>query len=90
MPALAERLNRVSISASVIMTIKARALAAKHDIHMEAERMYDGSEYYTRIIVWGQPDVCDDEERDPFYGDHYADDWADALERVQEYAKLAA
>jgi hypothetical protein len=68
---------------------KARALAAKHDIHIEAERMWDGGEYYTRIIVWGQPDVCDDEARDPFYGDHYADDWADALERVQEYAKLA-
>ena len=29
MPALAERLNRVSISASVIMTIKARELAAQ-------------------------------------------------------------
>lgn len=68
---------------------KARALAAKHDIHIEAERMWDGGEYYTRIIVWGQPDICDDEARDPFYGDHYADDWADALERVQEYAKLA-
>ena len=29
MPALAERLNRVSVSASVIMTIKARELAAQ-------------------------------------------------------------
>jgi hypothetical protein len=69
---------------------KARALAAKHDIHIEAERMWDGTEYYTRIIVWGQPDVCDDEARDPFYGDHYADDWADALERVQAYVEVAA
>jgi hypothetical protein len=68
---------------------KARTLAAKHGIEIEAERMWDGGEYYTSIIVWGQPDVCDDEARDPFYGDHYADDWADALERVQEYAKLA-
>jgi len=66
---------------------KARALAAKHDIHIETYRSYDG---FNTIIVWGQPDVCDDEARDPFFGDHYADDWADALERVQEYAKLAA
>jgi hypothetical protein len=68
---------------------KARALAAKHGIEIEAERLWDGGEYYTRIIVWGQSDICDDEARDPFLGDHYADDWADALERVQEYVKLA-
>ena len=69
---------------------KARTLAAKHGIEIEAERLWDGGEYYTRIIVWGQSDICDDEVRDPFFGDHYADDWTDALERVQEYAKLAA
>jgi hypothetical protein len=68
---------------------KARALAAKHGIEIETYRNYDDGEYYTQIIVWGQSGVCDDEERDPFFGDHYADDWADALERVQEYAKLA-
>lgn len=67
---------------------KARTLAAKHGIEIEAERLYDGGEYYTRIIVWGQSDICDDEVRDPFFGDHYADDWADALERVQEYVKV--
>jgi hypothetical protein len=67
---------------------KARALAAKHGIEIETERLWDGSEYYTRIIVWGQPDVCNDEAGDPFCGDHYADDWADALERVQEYVKI--
>jgi hypothetical protein len=68
---------------------KARALAAKHGIEIETYRNYDDGEYYTQIIVWGLSGICDDEERDPFCGDHYADDWADALERVQEYAKLA-
>jgi len=68
---------------------KARTLAAKHGIKIEVERLYDGSDYYTSIIVWGQRDICDDEERDPFFGDHYAEDWADALERVQDYVKLA-
>ena len=65
---------------------KARALAAQHGIEIETWLDCDG----LRIIVWGQADICDDEERDPFFGDHYADDWADALERVQEYVKLAA
>jgi hypothetical protein len=68
---------------------KARALAAKHGIEIETYRNYDDGEYYTQIIVWGLSGICDDEERDPFCGDHYADDWADALERVQEYVKLA-
>ena len=68
---------------------KARALASKHGIEIETYRSYDFGEYNSSIIVWGQRDICDDEERDPFFGDHYADDWADALERVQEYAKLA-
>ena len=65
---------------------KARELAAKHEIEIETYLECDG----LRILVWGQDDVCDVEGRDPFWGDHYADDWADALERVQEYAKLAA
>lgn len=69
---------------------KARTLAAKHGIEIETYRSYDFGDYHNSIIVWGQPGVCDDEERDPFCGDHYADDWADALERVQEYVKLAA
>ncbi len=69
---------------------KARALAAKHGIEIETYTSYDFGEHHTSIIVWGQSGICDVEGRDPFYGDHYADDWADALERVQEYAKLAA
>lgn len=67
---------------------KARALAAKHGVEIETYRNYDGGEYYTSIIVWGQPSVCDVEGLDPFCGDHYAYDWADALERVQEYIKV--
>jgi hypothetical protein len=47
---------------------KARALAAQHGIEIETERWWDGGECHNRIIVWGQSGVCDDEERDPFYG----------------------
>ena len=69
---------------------KARALAAKHGIEIETYRSYDFGEYHNSIIVWGQSGVCDDEARDPFVGDHYAQDWADALERVQAYVAVAA
>ena len=69
---------------------KAKRLADEHGIDIETYRSYDFGEYNSSIIVWGQRDICDDEARDPFFGDHYADDWADALERVQEYVKLAA
>jgi hypothetical protein len=65
---------------------KARELAAKHEIEIETWLDCDG----LRIIVWGQHDVCDVEERDPFFGDHYADDWTDALERVHAYIEAAA
>jgi hypothetical protein len=68
---------------------KAKRLADEYGIDIETYRSYDFGEYNSSIIVWGQRDICDDEERDPFFGDHYADDWADALERVQEYVKLA-
>lgn len=88
--ALAEVLPAKAKDTEATVRRKARALAAKHNIEIETDRLYDGGEYYTRIIVWGQPGIADDEERDPFYGDHYADDWADALERVQEYVKLAS
>ncbi len=67
---------------------KARELAAKHDIEIEMYRNYDGGEYYTSIMVWGPRGV--ELDNDPFEGDHYAEDWADALARVEEYAKLAA
>lgn len=65
---------------------KAKRLAEAHDIEIEAERWWDGGEYYTRIIVWGPRGV--DMDNDPFEGDHYADDWRDALERVEEYVKV--
>jgi hypothetical protein len=67
---------------------KARELAAKHDIEIEMYRNYDGGEYYTSIMVWGPRGV--ELDNDPFEDDHYAEDWADALARVEEYAKLAA
>jgi len=69
---------------------KAQRLANEYGIDIETYRSYDFGEYNSSIIVWGQRDICDDEARDPFFGDHYADDWTDALERVQEYVKLAA
>lgn len=69
---------------------EAKRLAKEHNIEVEVERWYEcGEGVYTRIIVWGPRGVDIDEEDDPFNGDHYAEDWADALERVQEYAKLA-
>jgi hypothetical protein len=68
---------------------KAKRLADEYGIDIETYRSYDFGEYNSSIIVWGQRDICDDEARDPFFGDHYADDWTDALERVQEYVKLA-
>ena len=69
---------------------KARRLAKKHDVEIEVESWGWGSDRYTRIIVWG-PDFLDDidtQEADPYSGDHYADDWEDALERVETYVKL--
>lgn len=65
---------------------KARQLAKAHGIGIETYRAGD----YNSIIVWGPSWVqdIDEEAVDPFYGDHYADDWADALERVEEYIKL--
>ena len=67
---------------------KAHALARAHGIHIETYRA-DG---YTQIIVWGphwSADVVED-DADPYYGDHYADNWADALGRVEEYVQLIA
>ena len=61
---------------------KARALAKEHNIDIETYR----DSGYTSIIVWGPKGV--DLDNDPFEGDHYADDWQDALERVEEYIKV--
>ena len=69
---------------------KARRLAKKHDVEIEVESWGWGSDRYTRIMVWG-PDFLDDldtEACDPYTGDHYAEDWHDALERVETYVKL--
>lgn len=66
---------------------KAKRLAAEHGVEIEVERTYDG---FSNIIVWGPtwaPGV-DEEDADPFYGNHYAEDWADALARVEDYAEL--
>lgn len=64
---------------------KTKRLAEGHNIDVEVERWWEGREVYNRIIVWGPRGI--DMDDDPFEGDHYADDWADALERVEEYVK---
>lgn len=70
---------------------KARAeamkLAAEYpDIDIEVERV---NKDYTHIWVTILcEDIDDIEDVDPFYGDHIAEDWHDALARVETYAKL--
>lgn len=66
---------------------KARKLATAHSIEIEHERY---SNECSSIIVWGPRwnDALDEGDIDPFYGDHYADSWEDALERVEEYVAL--
>jgi hypothetical protein len=61
---------------------KARRLATKHGI--EIERFSDGA-----MNVWA-PEALDVEGVDPYWGDHFANDWAEALERVETYARLLA
>lgn len=56
---------------------EARALAAKHGIEIER----DGH----CLVIWPPSRLCAD---DPHEGDHYAEDWSDALERVKTYAAL--
>lgn len=62
---------------------KTWALANRHGIQIELDT---GS----GPIVWGPrwASHVDEESADPFYGDHYAEGWDDALERVQAYAAL--
>lgn len=68
---------------------QARRIAKLWDIEIESEVFGWGSDRYTRLSVWGNALTMDSAEiEDPFAGDHYADDWQDALERVEEYAKL--
>lgn len=60
----------------------ARRLARAHGIEIEVEG--------GRIVVWGPaflPEI-DEEVCDPFYGDHTAEGWPDALKMVREYARL--
>lgn len=66
---------------------EAKRLAGRYNIEIEVDRRGPGD---THVIVWG-PDWAegvDIEAVDPFEGDHYAEDWADALERVEAYAKV--
>lgn len=64
---------------------KAKRLATQHGIEIEVDR-WDG---YSRIVVWGFDGVLDS-GFDPFEGDHYAEDWSDALERVEAYVEVLA
>ena len=66
---------------------KAKALAREIGVEIETSRTYDG---YQDIIVWGPTWAADvdEEEVDPFYDDHYAENWEDAFERVKDYAEL--
>ena len=65
---------------------EAKRLAAAHGIEIEHER----DAYGTNLLVWGPrwDSAFDEENIDPFYDDHYAEDWSDALERVREYVKV--
>lgn len=57
---------------------RARALAGQYGI--EIEPMSPG------MNVWPPAGVAD--VLDPFDGDHYAQDWADALARVEAYVEV--
>lgn len=57
--------------------MKAKALAAKHQIEIEKR---DGG-----MNVWAPATLA---APDPFEGDHFADDWSEALAMVTAYARL--
>jgi hypothetical protein len=61
----------------------AKALAATIGVELEPYRT-DGR--LVGISVWPPKGV--DERSDPFEGDHEAQNWPDALERVERYAAL--
>lgn len=65
---------------------KAMALAAKYGI-----QAYRDKELDSKPLWVGPPEGMfegEDEEKDPFYGDHYVYEWVEALERVEEYVKV--
>ena len=82
-----EKLQKKAADTQSAARNKARRLAKAFGIEIETERRSDG---YSSIIVWGPSWAggVDEEAVDPFYGDHYADDWADALGRVEDYVAL--
>lgn len=57
---------------------EAKRLAALHGIEIEAFKPKDG----TGMNVWPPKGF---KGKDPHEGDHYAEDWTDALERVKAY-----
>lgn len=84
--ALADVLPARAKTARVPARERANRLAKQYDIEIETERCSG----YTSIIVWGPSFAAhvDEEEADPFYGDHTAEGWQDALERVEAYVDL--
>ena len=59
---------------------EAKSLAQKHCIEIEALR--------PGFNVWPPASVADT-DRDPFAGDHYADDWQEVAVMVKQYAAIA-
>jgi len=59
-----------------------RRLARLHGIEIEVE--------FGNVIVWGPTwaEGWGEENCDPFYGDHSAESWPDALKMVEEYIRL--
>jgi hypothetical protein len=63
---------------------RAKALLRAHpDVMVNVERLDGG----TRLDVWCSL-FSEDQTGDPFEGDHYVDDWCEALPRIQAYTKL--
>lgn len=65
-----------------ILRQQTKRLADRHDIQLEV----DGDVIY----VWGPefPEDIDEEQYDPYHGDHCVYSWADAHKRVEAYATL--
>lgn len=58
---------------------KAKALAKKHGIEIEIERIGDDTTFY---YVY-PPEEWDEQEDCPTYGNHITHDWEEALERIE-------
>lgn len=69
---------------------RARRLAKLWNIELEVERHYYGQhDSAVRVMVWGHELTMDSWMiDDPYSGDHYAESWQDALERVETYVEL--